>query len=153
MPSSARKKKKKRRKDEDSSRASQIRLLVSPSRSSTTLLALCCSARSPPLTHHSFPTRRSSDLNLVLELEVRDVGAGRSYGAIHVQTDDLAAVERAVHQFVPRLPGERKSTRLNSSHLVISYAVFCTKKKKKKTKRRRLIESQSDQTTRFSVSL
>src|SRR5256885_8494706 len=30
--------------------------------------------------------------------------------------------------------GDRKSTRLNSSHLVISYAVFCLKKKKNKTK-------------------
>src|SRR5947199_7541301 len=30
---------------------------------------------------------------------------------------------------------DRKSTRLNSSHLGISYAVFCLKKKKKKTKR------------------
>src|SRR5256885_6798980 len=29
------------------------------------------------------------------------------------------------------LPSDRKSTRLNSSHLVISYAVFCLKKKKK----------------------
>src|SRR3989454_6151279 len=29
---------------------------------------------------------------------------------------------------------DRKSTRLNSSHLVISYAVFCLKKKKKYTK-------------------
>src|SRR5256885_3737544 len=29
--------------------------------------------------------------------------------------------------------GDRKSTRLNSSHLVISYAVFCLKKKKKIT--------------------
>src|SRR5215467_15646075 len=28
------------------------------------------------------------------------------------------------------VPGDRKSTRLNSSHLVISYAVFCLKKKK-----------------------
>src|SRR5256885_11421126 len=32
-------------------------------------------------------------------------------------------------------PLDRKSTRLNSSHLVISYAVFCLKKKKK-TRRR-----------------
>src|SRR3989454_7346911 len=31
----------------------------------------------------------------------------------------------------PRLNRDRKSTRLNSSHLVISYAVFCLKKKKK----------------------
>src|SRR5688500_19513391 len=29
--------------------------------------------------------------------------------------------------------GDRKSTRLNSSHLVISYAVFCLKKKKRVT--------------------
>ena len=29
---------------------------------------------------------------------------------------------------------DRKSTRLNSSHANISYAVFCLKKKKKKTK-------------------
>src|SRR3989454_4222832 len=29
---------------------------------------------------------------------------------------------------------DRKSTRLNSSHLVISYAVFCLKKKKKRKK-------------------
>src|SRR5258708_20612565 len=30
-----------------------------------------------------------------------------------------------------RLPGDRKSTRLNSSHQIISYAVFCLKKKKR----------------------
>src|SRR5256885_5666604 len=39
------------------------------------------------------------------------------------------------HAQAPRLPcpctaADRKSTRLNSSHLVISYAVFCLKKKK-----------------------
>src|SRR3989454_5986404 len=33
--------------------------------------------------------------------------------------------------------GDRKSTRLNSSHLVISYAVFCLKKKKTQDVRRR----------------
>src|SRR5258708_29374410 len=32
----------------------------------------------------------------------------------------------------PACPGDRKSTRLNSSHQIISYAVFCLKKKKKK---------------------
>src|SRR5258708_31599792 len=35
-------------------------------------------------------------------------------------------------QFVPNFE-DRKSTRLNSSHQIISYAVFCLKKKKKKT--------------------
>src|SRR5256885_6588161 len=38
------------------------------------------------------------------------------------------------HELAPALrksfSGDRKSTRLNSSHLVISYAVFCLKKKK-----------------------
>src|SRR5690625_5548944 len=40
---------------------------------------------------------------------------------------------------LPRRPGiDRKSTRLNSSHVAISYAVFCLKKKKTK------MTSQSD---------
>src|SRR2546426_4956921 len=34
------------------------------------------------------------------------------------------------HERLVRLLRDRKSTRLNSSHLVISYAVFCLKKKK-----------------------
>src|SRR5688500_19146833 len=39
------------------------------------------------------------------------------------------------HDHPPRRPGEdRKSTRLNSSHLVTSYAVFCLKKKKERRK-------------------
>src|SRR6476660_10436825 len=33
-----------------------------------------------------------------------------------------------------RRPADRKSTRLNSSHQIISYAVFCLKKKKKNNK-------------------
>src|SRR5256885_11463534 len=40
----------------------------------------------------------------------------------------LRAAARRRHQLQ-----DRKSTRLNSSHLVISYAVFCLKKKKKNT--------------------
>src|SRR2546427_6825112 len=50
-------------------------------------------------------------------------------------------------QMAVRWPQDRKSTRLNSSHSQISYAVFCLKKKKKKTKQRRmthLIEKRSD---------
>ncbi|HSO01721.1 MAG TPA: GNAT family N-acetyltransferase [Gaiellaceae bacterium] len=48
---------------------------------------------------------REESRNLFLALEVRAVGGGRSFGSIHVQTDDQGAVERAVRQFVPRLPG------------------------------------------------
>src|SRR5437867_5994252 len=41
--------------------------------------------------------------------------------------------ERSVRPDLRRHPGrDRKSTRLNSSHRTISYAVFCLKKKKKK---------------------
>src|SRR5688500_13657093 len=42
--------------------------------------------------------------------------------------EDIAEIAAAVHEV------DRKSTRLNSSHLVISYAVFCLKKKKTKIK-------------------
>src|SRR5438874_7117126 len=35
-------------------------------------------------------------------------------------------------QLIAKFTGDRKSTRLNSSHVEISYAVFCLKKKKKK---------------------
>jgi len=48
---------------------------------------------------------REESRNLMLPLDVREVGAGRSWGSIHIQSDDLTAVERAVSQFVPRLPG------------------------------------------------
>src|SRR5256885_4730567 len=40
-------------------------------------------------------------------------------------------VEHQRHRAVGAAHRDRKSTRLNSSHLVISYAVFCLKKKKK----------------------
>src|SRR2546422_10468168 len=39
---------------------------------------------------------------------------------------------RVEDQAVERHPGDRKSTRLNSSHGYISYAVFCLKKKNKR---------------------
>src|SRR5690625_5604759 len=40
---------------------------------------------------------------------------------------------QALHEQL-QLHGDRKSTRLNSSHVAISYAVFCLKKKKKTTR-------------------
>src|SRR5438128_5647963 len=65
---------------------------------------------------HSFPTRRSSDL-------------------VGEQARELPAVIQEDHgsgaPAAPADPGkDRKSTRLNSSHGSISYAVFCLKKKK-----------------------
>src|SRR5438034_2575457 len=44
------------------------------------------------------------------------------------------ALHVSVVQALPSSQSDRKSTRLNSSHTVISYAVFCLKKKKKKHK-------------------
>src|SRR5436305_9097307 len=41
--------------------------------------------------------------------------------------------------------GDRKSTRLNSSHVRISYAVFCLKKKKKKKKKKKQIQTKKKQ--------
>src|SRR3989454_11817625 len=46
-----------------------------------------------------------------------------------VRREHVEAVGLA-HANAPHAPQDRKSTRLNSSHLVISYAVFCLKKKK-----------------------
>src|SRR5256885_17136930 len=40
------------------------------------------------------------------------------------------SAQAMVYHNPAQLQGDRKSTRLNSSHLVISYAVFCLKKKK-----------------------
>src|SRR5256885_6649189 len=50
--------------------------------------------------------------------EMRDEGTSR----VAVRDKRLAKAQSR--------PSDRKSTRLNSSHLVISYAVFCLKKKK-----------------------
>src|SRR5256885_9162605 len=46
----------------------------------------------------------------------------------------LAVVSRTCHRHRGLENSDRKSTRLNSSHLVISYAVFCLKKKKNRAR-------------------
>ena len=57
-------------------------------------------------------------------------GTGFSFNE-HTGHALYTSVERATRNFHK----DRKSTRLNSSHTDISYAVFCLKKKKKKTKK------------------
>src|SRR5690349_23000111 len=49
------------------------------------------------------------------------------------EADRVAPALDVAHDRADRLGLDRKSTRLNSSHVEISYAVFCLKKKKKKT--------------------
>src|SRR5699024_11219935 len=91
----------------------------------------------------SFPTRRSSDL---LDLEVGKLllpqslqGAAKWYPGASLRAGhegDLLCLHRLGRAKGQRgerhadTAGEdRKSTRLNSSHVSISYAVFCLKKK------------------------
>src|SRR5688500_19527202 len=66
---------------------------------------------------HSFPTRRSSDLD-----RCRPACSCRAPAHPSAFLGFWLALQ------------DRKSTRLNSSHLVISYAVFCLKKKNKQLK-------------------
>src|SRR5690606_41944260 len=84
-----------------------------------------------------FPTQRSSDLRKVLAESLKHIftcddcecascpeGAELSYRAYRAlgEAMDLLDGEKIVDK-------DRKSTRLNSSHVKISYAVFCLKKK------------------------
>src|SRR5690606_41486358 len=93
----------------------------------------------------SFPTRRSSDLADQLQQLVVVGAAAQRAAQVHPGLRKQAGVEDAVGG-QPRaraaaaeglrdrgdeshLALDRKSTRLNSSHVKISYAVFCLKKK------------------------
>src|SRR2546427_9056436 len=116
--------------------------------------------RRPPRSTHSFPTRRSSDLllsaivgGLVMKYNpvqlvsqfVRTMWLVR-YSLITIVlmlalgtltrysgTDTTLGLSSASACPGPASARDRKSTRLNSSHSQISYAVFCLKKKKQRT--------------------
>src|SRR5438270_7065725 len=82
---------------------------------------------------HSFPTRRSSDLRRSAQLvrvsvELSDAVTGASLWGEKVEAapSELFDVQDRI-----KARSDRKSTRLNSSHSQISYAVFCLKKKTK----------------------
>src|SRR5690625_5964878 len=49
---------------------------------------------------------------------------------LHMQRIAPQENEQALRSYLGRFGLDRKSTRLNSSHVAISYAVFCLKKKK-----------------------
>src|SRR5437870_7727742 len=70
-------------------------------------------------------------LHDALPIWFRNIG-GTSAGAIAAAGAAAAEYRRATDAASPQY-GDRKSTRLNSSHVAISYAVFCLKKKKKHT--------------------
>src|SRR5699024_12278227 len=92
---------------------------------------------------HSFPTRRSSDLNVV----GIDIGCGVTIAKLKQKKIEYQKLDTVIRENIPsgyaarkkahhfkdqiELEEDRKSTRLNSSHVSISYAVFCLKKKTK----------------------
>src|SRR5690606_39961986 len=114
-------------------------LAVPPPRRAS--FSLCyCRAAHPPL--HSFPTRRSSDL-----AGNRRRGGGRRRTRRVARGSEHEEKAPAPRPSAPRPDGwvhrppapasqDRKSTRLNSSHVKISYAVFCLKKKQTDTTQR-----------------
>src|SRR2546426_5406768 len=59
-----------------------------------------------------------------------EIGLGPGVPGAAAQPAGLATFDRPRERERGEGRGDRKSTRLNSSHLVISYAVFCLKKKK-----------------------
>src|SRR5690625_8013408 len=71
---------------------------------------------------HSFPTRRSSDLGGYVG---GSTGGGSSYAPDVSGYYASGGYTGDGGKYEP----DRKSTRLNSSHVAISYAVFCLKKK------------------------
>src|SRR5436305_8060192 len=89
----------------------------------------------PPPTSTLFPTRRSSDLLRLLRPR-RQQGPDR---AGHLRDRGRYAPDQQGRE--RRQAADRKSTRLNSSHVRISYAVFCLKKKKRNKLLRYLIFS------------
>src|SRR5258708_24283299 len=77
--------------------------------------------RSPRVWHA--PTTQAKDRKRMLRLLIKDITVEKSHPKqllVHIRWQG----------------GDRKSTRLNSSHQIISYAVFCLKKKKKNTLRK-----------------
>src|SRR5207245_10132130 len=76
-----------------------------------------------PHVLHSFPTRRSSDLSRVSSRVSRfQIG---KIAVIPIRARFFSRYSRRSSRKI----SDRKSTRLNSSHGSISYAVFCLKKK------------------------
>src|SRR5690625_6751544 len=80
---------------------------------------------------------------------ILEIGTAIGYSALRMleayPKAEIVTIERDEHRMLQAVENikkqnkqeDRKSTRLNSSHVAISYAVFCLKKKKKITIRKR----------------
>src|SRR5690606_40898173 len=96
---------------------------------------------SDPLHLPSFPTRRSSDLMDMFQhaldrVDIQNHSWGNAFPTLsRPSAMEAVAISNAIEngrggRGVLIVRSDRKSTRLNSSHVKISYAVFCLKKKK-----------------------
>src|SRR5690606_42088595 len=106
---------------------------------------ICIQNSATSLNLHSFPTRRSSDLwnGLMTHFYKKRWEMFFAYVDKQLKTEaevDANAINeetrdwewkwiQAKDSYPTQSKGDRKSTRLNSSHVKISYAVFCLKKK------------------------
>src|SRR5699024_12167793 len=82
----------------------------------------------------SFPTRRSSDLMFATDVGLGVNNPSRTYLYLLIASPVGSYFSGGIQPVTVWLSTDytdRKSTRLNSSHVSISYAVFCLKKKKK----------------------
>src|SRR5205085_10241524 len=77
---------------------------------------------------HSFPTRRSSDL-------IEEIVKVAQHAQVMRMTAPRGDIRGNITSRCSHTHQDRKSTRLNSSHSQISYAVFCLKKKKTEKKK------------------
>src|SRR5699024_7466318 len=83
------------------------------------------------LTNHSLELGGKNPMIVLPDADVATAAAGAVAACFSSAGQLCVSVERLyVHEDIR----DRKSTRLNSSHVSISYAVFCLKKKKKKNK-------------------
>src|SRR5258708_18293142 len=93
-----------------------------------------------PLFPSTTLSRSLPPLHVLLGERLQDGDQGRVVGpGLSARIEDLVEAAPGCDPFHARVVSlDRKSTRLNSSHQIISYAVFCLKKKKNTDSRNQL---------------
>src|SRR5690606_41852771 len=114
----------------------QCTTCLAPTHFSSSFCRVFFSCYAPHRDLHSFPTRRSSDLSLVTRM-TNDVTQVQNFmnGLMRFFVKAPLLCIGGLIMAVRLNHKDRKSTRLNSSHVKISYAVFCLKKKKEKLRK------------------
>src|SRR5438132_10009669 len=81
-----------------------------------------------------------------------EIGLAVAVDVAHANANAAAKARFKRGEVVTEGKGDRKSTRLNSSHTVISYAVFCLKKKKEKKIHDKYIQLTNNTNSYYDVS-